>query len=49
MPVSNVALCFYVNFELAMLTLRCVTTYAAQRMQALRCIVNQPLVFIFSE
>ena len=28
--------------ELAMLTLRCVTTYAAQRTQALRRIVNQP-------
>ena len=27
-----------------MLTLRCVATYAAQRTQALRRIVNQPLV-----
>ena len=30
--------------ELVMLTLHCVTTYAAQRMQALRRIVNQPLL-----
>ena len=43
MPLSSVALCFFASIsELAMLTLRCVTTYAAQRTQALRRIVNQP-------
>ena len=42
-PLSNVALRFFPSIsELAMLTLRCVATYAAQRMQALRRIVNQP-------
>ena len=45
MPLSNVALRFFTSIsELAMLTLRCVTKYAAQRTQALRRIVNQPLL-----
>ena len=42
--LSSDVLHFFASIsELAMLTLRCVTTYTAQRTQALHRIVNQPL------